>query len=69
MSASELAHHLCLTEPKLSFHPDRRSDRDIHPLSGLLRFGPYSKGLLVPDPIRVATIAPARPCPWPSTPW
>jgi hypothetical protein len=46
-----------LQEPKLSFHPDRASDRHIHPLLGLLRFGPYSSGL-VPDPIRVATISP-----------
>lgn len=59
MSVSELALHMCLSEPRLSFHPDRRSDRDIHPLNGLLRYGPYSKGLLVPDPIRVATITPA----------
>lgn len=42
----------------LSFHPDRTSDRGIHPLQGLLRFGPYSKAL-VPDPIRVATITPS----------
>ena len=53
----ELAPHLWLPEPKLSFHPDRSSDRELHPLRGLMRFGPYSKGL-VPDPIRVATIAP-----------
>jgi len=59
MTTSRLPHHIRLSEPKLSFHPDRRSDRDIHPLNGLLRFGPYSSGLLVPDPIRVATIAPA----------
>lgn len=59
MTASQFLNHVCLSEPKLAFHPDRRSDRDIHPLQGLLRFGPYSKGLLVPDPIRVATIAPA----------
>jgi len=55
---SEIAPHICLPEPMLAFHPDRRSDRDIHPLNGLLRFGPYSSGL-VPDPVRVATIAPA----------
>jgi hypothetical protein len=54
---SEIAPHVCLQEPKLSFHPDRASDRHIHPLLGLLRFGPYSSGL-VPDPIRVATISP-----------
>jgi hypothetical protein len=54
---SEIAPHIWLPEPKLAFHPERTSDRDIHPLRGLLRFGPYSAGL-VPDPIRVATIAP-----------
>ncbi|HVB35564.1 MAG TPA: hypothetical protein VNJ52_14510 [Patescibacteria group bacterium] len=56
--SSEIAAHICLQEPKLTFHPERVSDRDIHPLLGLIRFGPYSSGL-VPDPIRVATITPA----------
>lgn len=55
--SSEISPHIWLPEPKLSFHPDRISDQDIHPLRGLLRFGPHSSGL-VPDPIRVATIAP-----------
>lgn len=55
--SSEIAPHILLSEPKLTFHPDRRSDQDIHPLRGLLRFGPHSSGL-VPDPIRVATLAP-----------
>jgi hypothetical protein len=55
---SEIGPHIWLPEPKLAFHPERASDRDIHPLRGLLRFGPYSSGL-VPDPIRVATISPA----------
>ncbi len=55
---SEIYPHVCLPEPKLAFHPDRVSDRDIHPLHGLLRFGPHSAGLL-PDPIRVATLAPS----------
>lgn len=55
---SEVAPHTWLREPRLSFHSDRKSDCDIHPLRGLLRFGPHSAGLL-PDPIRVATIAPA----------
>lgn len=53
----ELSHHVLLPEPLLSFHPDRASDVDVHPLRGLLRFGPYSKNF-VPDPIRIATIAP-----------
>jgi len=56
---SEMAAHSWFPEPKLLFHPDRLDDIDTHPLRGLLRFGPYSAGL-VPDPIRVATIAPAR---------
>src|ERR1700684_2050679 len=55
---SEIAPHVWLPEPKLWFHPERPSDCDIHPLRGLVQFGPYSKGL-VPDPIRVATISPA----------
>jgi len=56
--SSEMAPHVRLPEPKLIFHPDRVSDSMVHPLRGLLRFGPYSAGF-VPDPIRVATIAPA----------
>ena len=40
----EIAPHICLPEPSLSFHPDRPSDREVHPLHGLLRFGPYSAG-------------------------
>lgn len=56
--SSEIAPHVWLPEPKLSFHPDRASDCEVHPLRGLLRFGPHSGGL-VPDPIRVATLAPA----------
>lgn len=54
---SELSPHVLLPEPMLSFHPDRSSDRDSHPLRGLRKYGPYSAGLL-PDPIRVGTIAP-----------
>ncbi|MHC4044394.1 hypothetical protein I3J27_35160 [Bradyrhizobium xenonodulans] len=55
---SEISPHLWFPEARLTFHPDRASDVEIHPLRGLLRFGPYSSGL-VPDPIRIATIAPA----------
>jgi len=55
---SEIAPHLWYPEVRLAFHPERATDVDIHPLRGLLRFGPYSSGF-VPDPIRVATIAPA----------
>ncbi|MDY0885205.1 hypothetical protein ACFPL7_02480 [Dongia soli] len=56
--SSEIAPHIWLPEPKLAFHPDRVSDRHVHPLRGLLNFGPHSAGL-VPTPIRVATLAPA----------
>jgi hypothetical protein len=55
---SRVSSHVCLPEPKLAFHPERESDRDTHPLRGLIRCGPYSRGI-VPDPIRVATICPA----------
>jgi hypothetical protein len=54
---SEIAPHIWLPEPKLGFHPERTSDRDVHPLRGLLRFGPYSSRLVL-DPIKVATISP-----------
>lgn len=53
---SQLLPHVLLPEPELSFHPDRALDNDIHPLRGLLKYGPYSKSF-VPDPIRVATIS------------
>ncbi|MDD9985815.1 MAG: hypothetical protein OXQ31_06070 [Spirochaetaceae bacterium] len=41
----------------LTFHPERTSDQNRHPLRGLLDYGPYSSGF-VPDPIRIATVAP-----------
>ncbi len=52
--------HQYLPEPELAFHPERREDRDVHPLRGLVRFGPFSRSLVnhVLDPIRVAMIAP-----------
>lgn len=56
--SSEISPHIHLPEPVLSFHPDRQSDQEIHPLRGLSRFGPYSAGL-IPDPIRIATVSPA----------
>jgi hypothetical protein len=52
--------HQFITEPELSFHPDRASDCHKHPLKGLVEFGPYSRSLInnVVDPIRVAFIVP-----------
>jgi hypothetical protein len=57
---SQIADHVELPEPELLFHPDRAQETEVHPLRGLLRFGPYSRSLLqsVVDPIRVAIIAP-----------
>lgn len=55
---SEIAPSIWYPEPELVFHPERTSERDIHPLRGLKRFGPYSRGLMQ-SPIRVATLAPS----------
>ena len=55
--SSEISSHTWFPEPKLAFHPERLTDVGTHPLRGLLRFGPYSSGLVL-DPIRVATISP-----------
>ena len=54
---SQVTPHLWFPEPVLAFHPDRPSDQSRHPLRGLRDHGPHSSGL-VPDPIRVATLAP-----------
>lgn len=47
-------------EPSLSFHPERTSDMDIHPLRGLLRFGPYGQNSMaaIRGPIRLAVVCP-----------
>ena len=55
--SSQVTPHLWFPEPVLAFHPDRPSDQSRHPLRGLLDHGPHSSGF-VPDPIRVATVAP-----------
>jgi hypothetical protein len=59
--AFNLPGHTVLPEPKLRFGSRNPGDVDIHPLQGLLRFGPYSRDKLaaLSDPIRVAVIAPA----------
>jgi hypothetical protein len=55
---SEIAPNIIYPEAELVFHPERASERDVHPLNGLKRFGPYSRALMQ-SPIRVATLAPA----------
>ncbi|MEP0548925.1 MAG: hypothetical protein ABJF88_18465 [Rhodothermales bacterium] len=59
-SSFALPAHGLLGEPELLFHPDRGNDTDIHPLNGLLRYGPYSRSLIngVLDPIRVGLVVP-----------
>jgi hypothetical protein len=49
-----------IPEPSLRFHPERQNDIDLHPLRGLRKYGPYSRGmpLSAPDPIRLAFICP-----------
>ena len=54
---SQISPHTLLSEPELSFHATHPSDSSRHPLRGLLRFGPYSSGLIL-DPIRIATLSP-----------
>ena len=47
----------CLN-PARPFIPTAAQTVEVHPLRGLLRFRSLLKGL-VPDPIRVATLAPS----------
>ena len=52
---SELPAYSVLPEPKLLFHGN---NTDVHPLRGLLRYGPYSAGLGYPGQVRLAFLAP-----------
>jgi len=60
--AHTLPSYELIPEPALLFHPDRDRDTDVHPLRGLLSYGPYSRKmpLSAPDPIRLAVICPER---------
>lgn len=53
--------HIVLPEPQLRFGSNDERDVDIHPMEGLIRFGPYSRGKLSPvaNPIRVGMIIPS----------
>lgn len=59
-SFSKLPPFTLLDEPQLSFSPDRLEERDLHPLRGLVNFGPYSKTVFSPytPNLRIATIGP-----------
>ncbi|MTI04984.1 nuclease PIN [Roseibium denhamense] len=49
-----------LDEPDLSFSPSDSSQVDVHPLRGLAKFGPYSKGSFggFTSRVRIATVGP-----------
>src|SRR5689334_2423945 len=50
-----------LEEPLLAFAPGDINAADLHPLRGLLRFGPYTKSVFKPytPALRIATVGPA----------
>lgn len=59
--AFRLPGHVVIDEPALRFGSSSARDVDIHPMEGLIRFGPYSQGKLsaVSNPIRIGMIVPA----------
>ena len=50
-----------LEEPNLAFSPSNATHVDVHPLRGLVNFGPYSKGSFggYTPRVRIATVGPA----------
>ena len=59
-AAAKLPPFQLLEEPVLSFSPDDERARDLHPLRGLVQFGPFSKrsfGYYTPQ-LRVAWVGP-----------
>jgi hypothetical protein len=56
----QLPSHAVFPEPRLRFAGDPNHAVDVHPLRGLLQFGPFSRDKLsaVSNPIRLAVIAP-----------
>ena len=57
---SELPPFTLLDEPDLSFSPSDATQVDVHPLRGLLNYGPYSKGSFsgYTSRVRIATVGP-----------
>lgn len=58
--ASKLPPFTLLDEPLLCFSPSDAEQVDVHPLRGLVNFGPYSKGSFggYTSQIRIATVGP-----------
>jgi hypothetical protein len=57
IDAFKLPGHMCIAEPQLLFDQDKR---DIHPLRGLIQYGPYSKRFDYISEIKIGMIAPKR---------
>jgi len=59
-AASKLPPFSLLEEPLLAFSPANSEELDVHPLRGLVRYGPFSKGSFsrFTPKIRVATVGP-----------
>ena len=57
---TELPPFTLLDEPDLSFSPSDATQVDVHPLRGLLNFGPYSMGSFsgYTSHVRIATVGP-----------
>jgi hypothetical protein len=60
MTSRQLPDYQVLSEPLLAFDPIDPTARSVHPLDGLLKYGPYSGVVVgaVPDRIRMAAIVP-----------
>lgn len=60
-SNSRLPPFTLLDEPELIFSPSNVKEVDVHPLRGLVRYGPFSKGSFggFTPKLRVATVGPA----------
>jgi len=58
--ASKLPPFTLLEEPLLAFSPANPGEVDVHPLRGLVRYGPFSKGSFAgfTSKVRVATVGP-----------
>lgn len=58
--ASQLPPFTLLDEPLLSFSPSDPQQQHLHPLRGLAKFGPYSKGSFsgYTSEVRIATVGP-----------
>src|SRR5215218_6849396 len=60
-TAAKLPPFILLDEPLLAFASNKINATDLHPLRGLVRFGPYTNSVFKPytPALRVATVGPA----------